>query len=175
MPRLSRGSNGLPRKGCDCGVPSGTLARARPLTPLNATNWSSNLITLTHAALAAGVLFGTPAIAQTTPPAAPAPQAQTAAPAPVTDEEVTKFARAALAADAVTKDASIPAADKTAKMTEAVTGAGLDTGRFNQIATLAQTDPAVKDKVQAAIIAVRDGPQAAVPAPAASPTPGGQQ
>lgn len=112
---------------------------------------------LTYAALALGLAAALPAAAQTTAPAAPAPQAQ--APAPVTDEEVTKFAKAALAADAVTKDASIPAAEKTAKMTEAVTGAGLETGRFNEIATLAQTDPAVKDKVQAAIVAVRDQAQ----------------
>lgn len=110
---------------------------------------------LTYAALALGLAAALPAAAQTTAPAAPAPQA----PAPVTDEEVTKFAKAALAADAVTKDASIPAAEKTAKMTEAVTGAGLETGRFNEIATLAQTDPAVKDKVQAAIVAVRDQAQ----------------
>ncbi len=59
----------------------------------------------------------------------------------------------------MTKDASIPAAEKTAKMTEAVTSAGLETGRFNEIATLAQSDPAVKDKVQAAIVAVRDQAQ----------------
>ncbi|WP_066660611.1 DUF4168 domain-containing protein, partial [Sphingomonas sp. CCH9-H8] len=108
----------------------------------------------------------------TTAPATPAPQAQTVA--PVTNEEVGKFAKAALAADAVTKDASIPAADKTAKMTEAVTGAGLDTGRFNQIAALAQSDPAVREKVQAAIIAVRDGPQATTPTPAPQPAPGGE-
>lgn len=130
---------------------------------------------LTRAALAASMLIAPPVLAQTATPAAPAPQAQPATPAPVTDEEVTKFAKAALAADAVTKDASIPATDKTAKMTEVVTAAGLDTGRFNQIASLAQTDPVVRDKIQAAIIAVRDGPQAAAPAPAASPTPGGQQ
>lgn len=133
------------------------------------------MINLTHAALAAGMLFAAPAVAQTTPPATPAPETPATAAAPVTDDEVTKFARAALAADAVTKDASIPAADKTAKMGEAVTAAGLDTARFNQIATLAQTDPAMKEKVQAAIIAVRDGPQATPPAPAASPTPGAQR
>lgn len=127
------------------------------------------MITLTRAALAATTLIAAPALAQTAAPTAPAPQADAAQPAPVTDEEVTKFAKAALAADAVTKDASIPAADKTAKMTEAVTAAGLETSRFNQIATLAQTDPAVKEKVQAAIIAVRDGAQ-----PTAAPTPGQQ-
>ena len=126
---------------------------------------------LTRAAVVASMLIAPPVLAQTAAPAAPAPQAQPATPAPVTDEEVGKFAKAALAADAVTKDASIPAADKTAKMTEVVTAAGLDTGRFNQIASLAQTDPVIREKVQAAIIAVRDGPQAAAPAPAPAPSP----
>lgn len=130
---------------------------------------------LTRAALAASMLIAAPAFAQTAAPAAPAPQADAATTAPVTDEEVTKFAKAALAADAVAKDATIPATDKTARTTEAVTAAGLETARFNHIAKLAQTDTAMRDKVQAAIIAVRDGPQAAAPAPAASPTPGGQQ
>ncbi|WP_422055457.1 DUF4168 domain-containing protein [Sphingomonas sp.] len=136
---------------------------------------------LTRAALTAGFLFAAPALAQT---AAPAPQAEAAAPAPITDAEVTMFAKAALASDAVSKDPAIPAADKAAKMTKAVTAAGLETARFNEIAKLAQTDAAVRDKVQAAIIAVRDGPQATAPtpaptgspapAPSASPTPGQQ-
>ncbi|MCR5869831.1 MULTISPECIES: DUF4168 domain-containing protein [unclassified Sphingomonas] len=130
---------------------------------------------LTRWALAASALIASPAIAQTAAPAAPPTQTETATPAPVTDAEIKMFAKAALAADAVTKDVSIPAADKTAKMTEAVTAAGLETARFNQIATLAQSDPTVKEKVQAEIIAVRDGQQTGAPAPTPSPTPGQQQ
>ncbi len=126
------------------------------------------MIKFTYMALALGVVAALPAAAQTTAPATPAPQEQTVA--PVTDEELTKFAKAALAVDAVTKDTSIPAADKNAKLTEAVTGAGLDNVRFNQIATLAQSDPAMNAKVQAAIIAVRDGQQATSPAPAPTPS-----
>ena len=129
---------------------------------------------LIHAALAAATLIATPALAQTGAPAAPAPQAEAATPAPVTDAEVTMFAKAALASDAVSKDPTIPAAEKTTKMTEAVTAAGLETARFNEIAKLAETDTAVRDRVQAAIIAVRDGPKAAAPAPTTSPTPGQQ-
>lgn len=130
---------------------------------------------ITHAALAASMLIAGPALAQTEAPSASPTQTEAATTAPVTDAEITQFARAALAADAVAKDASIPAADKTAKTTEAVTATGLDTARFNHIAQLAQTDAAMRDKVQAAIIAVRDGTQAAAQAPAASPTPGAQQ
>lgn len=130
------------------------------------------------------MLFTAPVVAQTTAPAAPAPQAEAATPAPITDAEVTMFAKAALASDAVSKDATIPAAEKAARMTQAVTATGLDTARFNEIAKLAQTDAVVREKVQAEIIAVRDGQQAAAPAPAptaspspspsASPTPGQQ-
>ncbi|MBA4760454.1 DUF4168 domain-containing protein [Sphingomonas sp.] len=136
---------------------------------------------LTRAALTAGFLFAAPALAQT---AAPAPQAEAATPAPITDAEVTMFAKAALASDAVSKDATIPAAEKAARMTAAVTATGLETARFNEIAKLAQTDAAVREKVQAEIIAVRDGQQATAPAPtptaspapmpSASPTPGQQ-
>jgi hypothetical protein len=130
------------------------------------------------------MLFTAPVVAQTTAPAAPAPQAEAATPAPITDAEVTMFAKAALASDAVSKDATIPAAEKAARMTQAVTATGLDTARFNEIAKFAQTDAVVREKVQAEIIAVRDGQQAAAPAPAptaspspspsASPTPGQQ-
>lgn len=139
---------------------------------------------LTHAALAASILFAAPVVAQTAAPAAPAPQAETATPAPITDAEVTMFAKAALASDAVSKDATVPAAEKAAKMTEAVTATGLETARFNEIARLVQTDAAVREKVQAEIIAVRDAQQTTAPAPAptaspapapaATPTPGQQ-
>ncbi|WP_337846203.1 DUF4168 domain-containing protein [Sphingomonas sp.] len=121
-------------------------------------------------ALATTALVAAPALAQTAPAAPPATASDGAATA-ITDAELTMFAKAALASDAVSKDPAVPAADKPAKMTEAVTAAGLDTARFNEIAGLAQTDPMVREKVQAAIIAVRDGTPAAAPSPAASPTP----
>ncbi|WP_186456837.1 DUF4168 domain-containing protein [Sphingomonas suaedae] len=129
------------------------------------------MIKLTHAALAAGVLVTVPALAQTTPPAPPAPQTTPATPAPVTDEEVTKFAKAALAADAVSKDAAIPATEKQAKMAEAVVSNGLEATRFNEIAQASQSDPALQQKVQAAIIAIRDAKPATPAGPAATPTP----
>ncbi|MDR6852908.1 hypothetical protein J2Y54_002428 [Sphingomonas sp. BE123] len=128
------------------------------------------MVKLRLLALATSALVAAPALAQTAPAAPPATASDGAATA-ITDAELTMFAKAALASDAVSKDPAVPAADKPAKMTEAVTATGLDTARFNEIAGLAQTDPMVREKVQAAIIAVRDGTPAAAPSPAASPTP----
>jgi hypothetical protein len=112
-----------------------------------------------HALLLAGAtLIATPALAQdTAAPAAPAPeaapQASTAAPSAVTDAELKQFAKAALAVDKVSKDAAVPAADKQKKMAEAVSGSGLPPARFNEIAQASQADPALQQKVQAAIVA----------------------
>ncbi|WP_423604721.1 DUF4168 domain-containing protein [Sphingomonas sp. MS122] len=127
------------------------------------------MINFRHAALLAGAtLIATPALAQDTAAPAPAPQeaapATPAAPAPVTDDEVKKFAKAALAADKISKDTAIAAADKQKKMAEAVTTSGLEPTRFNQIAQASQADSALQQKVQAAIVAE----QQASPAP--SPT-----
>ncbi|MCW4461677.1 DUF4168 domain-containing protein [Sphingomonas sp. BT-65] len=131
------------------------------------------MIHFRHAALLAGAtLIATPAFAQDTAAPAPAQEAPAqeaapatpAAPAPVTDDEVKKFAKAALAADKISKDAALAAADKQKKMSEAVTASGLEPTRFNQIAQASQADTALQAKVQAAIVAE----QQASPAP--SPT-----
>lgn len=122
------------------------------------------MINFRHAALLAGAaLIATPALAQdTAAPAAPAqetaPQAapQTTAPAapgPVSEDEVKKFAKAALAADKVAKDTAIVATDKQKHMAAAVTSSGLEPTRFNEIAQAAQADTALQQRVQAAITA----------------------
>lgn len=109
-----------------------------------------------HALMLAGAtLIATPALAQdTAAPAASAPQA--AAPSAVTDAEVKQFAKAALAVDKVNKDAAVPAADKQKKMAEAVSSSGLPPARFNEIAQASQSDPALQQKVQAAIVAEQE-------------------
>lgn len=118
-----------------------------------------------HALLLAGAtLIATPALAQdTAAPAAPATQAAppAAAPSTVTDAELKQFAKAALAVDKVSKDTTVAAADKQKKMAEAVTSSGLPPARFNEIAQASQSDPALQQKVQAAIVAE----QQASPAP----------
>jgi hypothetical protein len=127
------------------------------------------MINFRHAALLAGAaLIATPALAQdTTTPATPAqeaapapgttPQTATpatpAAPAPVSEDEVKKFAKAALAADKVSKDTAIAAAEKQKQMAAAVTASGLEPTRFNEIAQAAQADTSLQQRVQAAITA----------------------
>ena len=97
------------------------------------------------------------------PPPAASPPATQAAPAPVTDDEVKKFAKAALAADKISKDTAIAAADKQKKMSEAVTASGLEPTRFNQIAQASQADSALQQKVQAAIVAEQQASPAPTP------------
>ncbi len=115
------------------------------------------MIKFRHAALIAGAtLIATPALAQDAAPApAPAPEAAApaAAPTTVSDAEIKQFAKAALAADKVSKDAAIPAADKQKQMAGAVASSGLEPARFNAIAQAAQSDPALQQRVQAAVVA----------------------
>lgn len=97
---------------------------------------------------------------QATTPATPAAPA---APATVTDAEIAQFATAALAVDKVRKDAAIPDADKNARMAAAVTAAGLDPNRFNEISQAMQADPALNKKIQAAAAAQQTATPAATP------------
>ena len=117
-------------------------------------------------------LFAAPALAQTAPQTSPAPAA-TAAPAaptagtPVTDAEVTQYARAALDVDNVRKDASIPEADKNARFVAAIEASGLTAVRFNEITQAMQANPALNTRIQTAAAALVA--PAASPAPAATP------
>lgn len=125
--------------------------------------------TFTTALAASAVLaFATPALAQsmsqtqpapeaampsTTAPqaAAPAPAAPQTASGPITDAEVTSFAKAVVALDPIQKDAALAEPEKQAKMAAKVQESGLEPAKFNQIAQTAQSDPALQTKVQAAI------------------------
>ncbi|MBX3595569.1 DUF4168 domain-containing protein [Sphingomonas sp.] len=124
------------------------------------------LIKLTHAALLAGAVLVSPAFAQTAAPAAPAPAAT---PASVSDAEVKMFAKAAIAADKVQKDASIGAADKPQKLADAVKGAGLEPTRFNEIANASDADPALRTKIREALVAEQQAQMSAAPATPATP------
>jgi N-acetyl-gamma-glutamylphosphate reductase len=105
----------------------------------------------------------------TTPGTAPAQGATggtsgagTAATATVTDTEVTQFATAALAVAKLRQDATVPDADKNAKMVEAITATGLAAPRFNEIAQAMQADQALNKRIQDA--AAKQQPAAAAPA-----------
>jgi hypothetical protein len=116
------------------------------------------MIKIRHTALIAGALIATPVLAQTAPATPETPAAPSAPASAVTDADVKLFAKAAIAADKVQKDANIPAADKPKHLAEAVTAAGLPPERFNEIATAAQSDTALQAKVQAAITAEQTAP-----------------
>lgn len=105
---------------------------------------------------------GTPTTpdAQTTPATPATPDASAApgtsgAAAPVTDAEVTQFATAALAVTKVQGDTTIPAADKNAKSIEAITAAGIDPVRFNEISQAMRNDPALNERIQKAAAAAQ--------------------
>jgi hypothetical protein len=138
--------------------------------------------------IAAAALLAAPAAfaqdAQTTSPAPPTsadPSAQTGttadpsaqpgttgsgtAAATVSDTEVSQFATAAVAAAKVRSDATVAAADKNAKMVEAITASGLPPARFNEIAQAMQSDTALNKRIQDA--AAKQAPAAG----AATPTP----
>lgn len=90
--------------------------------------------------------------AQPAPSAAPAPGA--AAPATsadtYSDADLKAFARAAIAANNIQQDAAVPATEKQPKMLAAVQAEGLDPVKFNAIAQASQSDPALKQRIQAA-------------------------
>jgi opacity protein-like surface antigen len=123
--------------------------------------------------LSAALICAPAAMAQTTQtspaPAAPAQEGTTGAgtastAAAVSDAEVTQFATAALAVAKVRQDATVPDAEKNAKMVEAITATGLPAQRFNEIAQAMQSDTALNKKIQ-------DAAAAQQPAAAAAPTP----
>lgn len=122
--------------------------------------------------LSAALLCAPAAMAQTTQtapaPAEPAPAAPaqegttgagTAATATVTDAEVTQFATAALAVAKLRQDATVPDADKNAKMVGAITATGLPAARFNEIAQAMQSDTVLNKRIQDA--AAKQQPAAA--------------
>lgn len=106
---------------------------------------------------AVGFLFlvplalATPAVAQEA--AASAATAQIPA---VSNEEVGRFARAALAVEQIAADAALDAAQKKAAMKNAVEQAGFAAQRFNEIARASQADAVLQQRIEAAAAAQVD-------------------
>ncbi|WP_052134392.1 DUF4168 domain-containing protein [Sphingomonas sp. 37zxx] len=113
--------------------------------------------------VAAGLLtVNSPAFAQAmaSGQAAPEAQAQTApatSTGPISDADVTRFAKAVVAVEAVQKDTAIAPAEKQAQMAAKVQATGLEPAKFNQIAQTMQSDPALQAKVSAAVLAESSG------------------
>jgi hypothetical protein len=113
-------------------------------------------------------LAAAPALAQSTAPAQPA-AATPATPAAATsfsDDEIKKFASAAVELNKIQTDTTVTAEQKQPKMLAAVQATGLDPQKFNAIGQAAQSDPALQQKIQAAASA---SAPAAAPAPAQPP------
>ena len=96
----------------------------------------------------APLFMGTAAVAQQAQPPAPAPEQQ--AQADVTDEEVDRFALAALIVEQIARDEALDQEQKQAAMANAVGQAGLQPQRFNEIARASQDDVELQERIQVA-------------------------
>lgn len=82
--------------------------------------------------------------------ASPAPDSASAAQNSFTQDDIQKFAKAAVEMNKIQADTATPAADKQTKMATAVQKNGLDPVKFNAIAQAAQNDPGLQQKIQMA-------------------------
>jgi hypothetical protein len=99
------------------------------------------------------LFLGAPALAQEAAP----PTATEAA--PVSDEELGRFVRAALAVEQIAADEALDQPQKQAAMKSAVEQTGLASKRFNEIALASQTDAALQERIQSTAAAMVDPAQ----------------
>ena len=95
------------------------------------------------------LLIGTNALAQEAAPSAQQPPAVEAQATAVTDDEVSRFARAALIVEQIAANAEIDQQQKQAAMAAAVKASGFEPKRFNTIALASQSDAALQDRIRA--------------------------
>jgi hypothetical protein len=106
-----------------------------------------------------------PAPGDAVPPAEPAPPSDpladgsATAGATFTDAEIDSFAAATVEVQKIDADATLDAAAKQSKMAAAVTGAGIDPAKYNEIGQALATDTELRAKVQTAM-AKHAGPPA---------------
>jgi hypothetical protein len=102
----------------------------------------------------AGLAMSSSAWAQTGAPAGATPASAVpsspSASSSFSDDELQKFASAAIQLNKIQADAGVAATDKQPKMLAAVQASGLDPAKFNAIAQAAQTDSTLQQKIQAA-------------------------
>lgn len=115
------------------------------------------LIAVSIAGLAPAAAFAADAPAAAEPAAA----AEATAPAATafTDEQVRQYLKAAFDVNAINADANVAAADKPAKMIEAVKAAGLEPATFNAIAEASKTDAALQQQLQTQMASVEQPAQ----------------
>ncbi|WP_235037847.1 MULTISPECIES: DUF4168 domain-containing protein [unclassified Novosphingobium] len=90
----------------------------------------------------AGSTAAPPASSQQPPAAAPSATS-------FSDVELEQYVRAALAVQRVQQDQTTPDTAKQTKMADAVQQEGLSPERFNEVASAAQADPALQQRIQA--------------------------
>lgn len=85
------------------------------------------------------------------PPPDASADATTSADASFTDAEIDSFAKATVEVQKIDADASVDASAKQEQMAAAVTNAGLDPAKYNEIGQALATDPELRAKVQTAM------------------------
>ena len=110
--------------------------------------FSAAALTLSGAAVAQDPAPAQTPPAATTAPGAPAPQA-----AEITDDQVDRFALAALKVEQIAADANIDQQQKQTMMATAVQQSGMNAQEFNTIARASQTDPELQQRIQVAATA----------------------
>jgi hypothetical protein len=96
----------------------------------------------------------TPPADATAPPAdATAPSTGAVASATVTDAEVSSYAEAATKVQEIAKNATLPDDAKQQQMASAVTAAGLEPQRFNEISQAVGADAELRARIQTAMAA----------------------
>ena len=104
---------------------------------------------------AAAIAGAAPAFAQ----AEAAPAAEASAKTGYTSEQVRSYLKAAIKVNAINTDAAVAAADKPAKMMEAVKAEGLEPETFNAIAQASQTDAALQAQLQTEMASIQQPTQ----------------
>jgi hypothetical protein len=104
--------------------------------------------------LVAAMIAAAPAAAQDAAPSNTPTSAEAPSTTGYSDEQVRQYLKASIAVNAINADASVAAADKPAKMLEAVTAEGIDPRLFNAIAEASRTDAALQQRLQTAMASI---------------------
>lgn len=91
------------------------------------------------------------------PSADAAPAAPGASSAKYSDAEIEQFANAVLSLQSIDEDASVPDAEKQAKMANAVQQSGLPPEKFDEIATASSSDPTLMQRIRLAAGKIQSG------------------
>ena len=105
---------------------------------------------LAAASLAAPATLAAQEAPSAPPPTTEAPQEALPASGDVSDEEVSRFAMAALIVQQISADETVPQEQQQATMEQAVQQVGVEPQRFNVLARATQNDPELAERVNLA-------------------------